>query len=589
MKQFFKFMFASMLGFFLTFLVIIFILAGMIGSLAKLGSSAPKEIKANSVYHLELNAAIMDRVSDNPFETLDVFFGGTKPIGLNSLLRSIEKAKVDDHIQGIFLDLTYTQAGWASMCEIRKHLIDFKESGKFVVAYGDFMTQGAYYLASVADEIYLNPEGAMDFRGLNAEIMFFKNMLEKIGVEAQVIRHGKYKSAGEPFFLERLSAENRAQIQSYLSSMWNTTLKDISDQRGLSVNALNDIADAFATRTPTGALEAGLIDGIAFRDEIMDKLRNKLGKDKGDKVNLVSYERYQRAPTPESLLPLGKRDKIAVIYGEGNIVMGKGDDSSMGAERIAAALRTAREDTTVKAIVFRVNSPGGSALASEIMLREAMLAGEEKPLVVSMGNVAASGGYYVACYADKIIANPNTITGSIGVFGMIPNMQEMFNDKLGITFDNVKTNELADLGSVSRALRPVERQIIKEQIEQIYETFIHHVAEGRGLPVSTVDSIGQGRVWSGVDAKRIGLIDDFGGLDYAIEVAANLAQTDNYRIVELPEIKDFFTRIMEGFGSAKARITKSQMGDAYPIYQRIQSATQNQGILMRMPYDLVIE
>ncbi|TVQ07653.1 MAG: signal peptide peptidase SppA [Bacteroidetes bacterium] len=587
MKQFFKFLLASMVGVFLTLLIVFFIFFGIIASL---GKSDPKPVAKNSVYHLELNSEIIDRSSDNPLDNFNFMsLSSTKTIGLNDLLKNIRKAKLDENIEGIFLDLSFTMAGWASMYEIRNELLDFKESGKFIIAYADYMTQGAYYLASVADEVYLNPQGIIDFRGLNAEVVFLKNMLEKIGVEMQVIRYGKFKSAGEPFFRENLSAENREQMQSYLSSMWNTVIKDISEQRNMTVNELTSIADSFQTRTPEGALEAGMIDGIAFRDEIMDNLKSRLELEDKKEVNLVNFAQYNKAPLPDSMLPIGKRDKIAVIYGYGNIVMESQNDLSMGADRISKALRTARKDTTVKAIVFRVNSPGGSALASEIMLREVMLAVDEKPVVVSMGDLAASGGYYVACYASKIIANPNTITGSIGVFGIVPNMKEMFNDKLGITFDNVKTNELADLGSVSRPLNRTEKQIIQGQIDRIYETFIHHVAEGRGLPVAAVDSIAQGRVWSGVDAKRIGLIDDFGGLNYAIEQAAELAGIEKYRIVEYPEQKPLFEQIMEGFGSVEARFMKARLGNAYPIYQKMQQATENSGILMRMPYDVQID
>ncbi len=587
MKQFFKFLFASMLGFFLTFLLFVFIFIGIIASI---GKKDPVEVAPQSLLHLKLNTPIVDRSSDNPLDGFDFFtFASMKPVGLNELTRNIRKAKEDENVSGIFLDLSMTQTGWSTIREVRELLLDFKESGKFIVAYGDVMTQGAYYLATVADEIYINPEGGVDFRGLNAEVMFLKNMLEKIGIEPQLIRHGKFKSAGEPLFLEKLSPENREQLQDYISSIWNTALKDIGDQRQLSINQLSDIANTFETRSPEGALQAGMIDGIVYRDEVMDIFREKLEIEKDKKVNLVQLARYNNAPLPKSMIPTRTRDKIAVVYGTGNIIMGEGGEGNMGGDRIAEALRKARMDTTVKAIVFRVNSGGGSALASEIMLREAMLAAEEKPFIVSMGDVAASGGYYVACYADKIIANPNTLTGSIGVFGMIPNMQEFFNDKLGITFDNVKTNTLADLGSVSRPLNRVEREIIQSEIERVYETFIHHVAEGRNLPVARVDSIAQGRIWSGVDAKRVGLIDDFGGINYAIEQAAEMAEIENYRIVEYPEQKDLMTMLREGFGGMEARFLRSRLGESYSVYEKMQQATENTGILMRIPYDVSID
>ncbi len=587
MKQFFKFMFASMLGFLITSLVILFLFVGMIASL---GRKEVVKVEPNTILHLTLSAEIYDRSSDNPLESFNFLTGApSSAIGLNDLLKNIRKAKEEENIQGILLDLTTVQTGWATIREIREALIDFKESGKFVVAYGDVMTQGAYYLATAADEILINPEGAIDFRGLNAEVMFLKNMLEKIGIEAQVIRHGKYKSAGEPFFRDDLSSENREQIESYLSSLWNTTLKDIAESRNMTVNQLNEIADDLITRTPSDALESGMIDGIAYHDELRDRLRERLQLAEDVEISMMPYGRFNKTPLPESMLPLGKRDKIAVVYGEGNIIMGEGGDRSMGEEKIAAALKKAREDEEVKAIVFRINSGGGSALASDIMLREAMLAAQAKPLIVSMGDVAASGGYYVAAYADKIIANPNTITGSIGVFGMIPNMQEMFNDKLGLTFENVKTNELADLGSVTRSLTTREREIIQSEIEKVYETFINHVAEGRELPVAKVDSIGQGRVWSGVDAHRIGLVDDFGGLNYAIEQAALMAEVEAYRIVEYPEKKDFFTELWEDVSDVESRIIKRRLGESYRIIERMQQSTENTGILMKMPFEMVIE
>ncbi len=580
-------MFASMLGFFLVSLIFFFFLMGMIAAIASFGSKEPKAVAANSVLHLQLTSQIVDRATDDPLEGFDFLtFTSSKPIGLKQFLVNIRKAKDDNNIKGIFLDMSLTQSGMASAYEIRNAIKDFKQSGKFIVAYGDYMTQGAYYLASVADEIYINPEGAVDFRGLNAQVYFIKNLLEKIGVEVDIIRHGKYKSAGEPLFLEKLSPENRQQTQAYISSMWNTILKDISDSRNLSVNKLNEIADKYMGRTPEGALESGLITGIAYRDEVMDNLKEKLGLTDSRKINFVNYNRYTRTPLPDNMLPTGTRNKIALVYGSGTIVMGEGMEQMMGGERIAEALRTARLDTTVKAIVFRVNSPGGSALASEIILREAMLAAETKPLVVSMGDLAASGGYYVSAYATKIIAQPNTITGSIGVFGAVPNMKEMFNNKLGITFDNVKTNELADLGSISRPLRKVERDIIQESVDRIYDVFIHHVAEGRGLPVATVDSIAQGRVWSGLDAKQIGLVDDLGGLEYAIEQAAQLASLDKYRLVEYPVAKDFVTRLMESLGEVETRFIRSRLGESYDIFMQAKQAAENTGILMRMPYDI---
>jgi protease IV len=588
MRQFFKFLLASILGVFLAFLIFFLVFLGIISSI---GSRDPKPVAANSVLHLQLTNEIVDRGIENPFESFDVAaFRVETAIGLNNLLLTIRKAKEDDNIKGIYLDLTVLQTGWSTVGEIRNQLLDFKESGKFIIAHSDIMTQGAYYLASVADEVYLSPYGVLDFRGINAQVLFVKNMLEKIGVEVEVVRHGKYKGAGEMFFRENLSPENREQILGFTSSIWNAVLTDISQQRGLTINQLHDVANRFLTRTPEGALEAGMIDGILYRDEVMDNLREKLGVESNRKVNLVNYSNYRRAPLPDSMIPAGRRDKIAIVYGSGNVVMGEGSDRSMGGDRIAEALRTARLDTTIRAIVFRINTPGGAVIASDIMLREAILAAEAKPVVVSMGDVAASAGYYVASYAHKIIASPTTITGSIGVFGIVPNMNELLNDKLGITFDNVKTNDLADFGSFNRAMTRTERFIIQESIERFYQNFINHVATGRQLPLATVDSIAQGRVWSAIDAHRIGLVDDFGGLNYAIEQAALLAGIENYRIVEYPVVKSFAEQIRDAFGTAKASIVRSAIGqENFRMYEQVQRVTENSGVLMRLPYDITLE
>jgi protease IV len=590
MKQFFKFMFASMVGFFLSFLIVFFILMGIIASIATFAKKEPVTVSPNSILHLKLNTEIVDRTTDNPAEAFDLLtFAPTRAIGLNELLRNIRKAKEDENIKGIFLDVTFTQTGWATLAEIREQLIDFKNTGKFIIAYSEYMGQGAYYLASVADQVYLSPEGIIDFRGLNAEVAFIKNLLEKIGVEPQLIRHGKFKSAGEPLIMEQLSPENRQQITSYINSIWNSVLKDISESRSLTINELNRIADAFQTRTPELALEAKIIDGILYRDEAIDNIKERLGVDKDKKINLVSYNRYQRAPLPDSMLPQRSRDKIAVIYGSGNMVLGNGTDRNIGADRFAAAIREARRDTTVKAIVLRINSGGGISMAGEIILREAMLASEAKPFIVSMGNIAASAAYYISCYADEIIANPKTLTGSIGVFAVVPNMKNLFNSKLGITFDNVKTNALSDFGSVSRPLNRTERELLQDNVDRVYDTFINKVADGRGLPLAAVDSIAQGKVWSGVDAKRVGLIDEFGGLNYAIERAAALAEIERYRVVEYPVQKDFLQRIRESFDMMEMRILKARLGDAWEIYEQTQKVGEYSGVLMRLPYDITIE
>ncbi len=590
MKEFFKFMFASMLGFFLTSVVIFFIFIGFIVSLATFSTSEKVSVDKNSVLRLELTSEIVEREGRNPFESIDFSTGRpSSAIGLNTLLKTIENAKEDKNISGIFLNVTHLQAGYSTIEDIRRALKDFQESGKFIIAYSEAYMQNAYYLASVADKVYLNPKGAIAFSGINAEIMFFKNMLDKLGIEPQIIRYGEYKSAGEPFFLEKMSEENREQILHYVNSIWNNVLKDIGDSRNLSINHLNNVADNLLTRNAEKALENKMIDGIKYYDEIEKEINSLLGFENEDKkINFISYSRYKNAPTSDILKTRSTRNKIAVVYGMGTIISGDGGERNIASDRIASEIRKARLDESIKAIVFRINSGGGSALASDVILREVMLASKEKPVVASFGDIAASGGYYIACGADYIIANPNTITGSIGVFGLIPNMQEFFNEKLGITFDNVKTNELSDFGSVNRPLTETEKEIIQETIDDVYYTFIEHIANGRNLPIETVDEIGGGRVWSGIDAKKIGLIDDFGGLNYAIIKAAELAEIDKYRIVEYPERKDFFIQLMEDLGGIQDRWIKNLLGNKYKYIEMIDEAEEMTGIQARLPYNVTL-
>ncbi len=590
MKEFFKFMFASMLGFFLTFLLLFLIMVGMIASIATIASKDTVAIDKQSVLHLQLTTEIVDRGGSNPFETFDFMSMSLgKSIGLNDLLDGLERAKADDNISGIYLDLSLVPTGWSTVNEIRKALEDFKESGKFVISYGETYMQNAYFLGSVADKVYLHPEGLIDFRGLNAELFFVKDLLGRLGIDPQVIRHGEYKSAGEPFFLDKMSPENREQTLAYISAIWNNIAADIAISRGLTINHINEVANGLFTRNASLAMEWGMIDGVAFYDEILDVLRNQLGIDEDDDINFITIDRYARAPRPKSMPVPRTRDRIAVVYASGNIVSGSGSDRVIGSDRIAQAIREARLNDNVKAIVFRINSPGGSALASDVILREVKLAAMEKPVVASMGDVAASGGYYIACGADWIMANPTTITGSIGVFGMIPNMQGFFNDKLGVTFDNVKTNRFADFGSITKPLSNSERQMIQEMISDVYDTFIGHVAEGRGLPVAVVDELGAGRVWSGAEAKRNGLIDEFGGLQEAINKAAALAELETYRLKEYPIRKDFLTQLLEDFGGIKNRMIKKELGSAYIYYRQLQDIEEMTGILTRLPYDIIID
>ncbi len=588
MKQFFKFMFASMLGFFLTFVILLFIMIGVIASMA---SRDPVRVADQSVLHLTLTTEIVDRGGGSPFESFDFMsFSPSRAIGLNDILNALEKAADDDKIEGVFLDFSIVAGGWSTIDEIRTAINTFKEeTGKFVVSYGEMYMQNAYYLGSVADELYLHPEGAIDFRGINSELAFLKNMLDKLGIDPQVIRYGEYKSAGEPLFREDMSEENREQIRAYINTIWNNVIGDIATSRGLTINHMNEAADNLWTRNAKLALEHQMVDGLLYRDELYDVLRGHIGLEEDDDIEFITLGRYIEAPDPADFIRSDADEKVAIVYASGNIISGQGGDRTIGSDRIAKALRQARLDEDVKAIVFRINSPGGSALASDVILREVALAAQEKPVVASMGDVAASGGYYIACAADYIMASPNTITGSIGVFGMIPNMQEFFNEKIGITFDNVKTNRHADMPSVSRPLTVREREIIKEGIADVYYTFIGHVAEGRNITESRADELGRGRVWSGTEARQHGLVDGYGGMRMAIEKAAELAELVDYQTVEYPIRKDFITQLMEGFGGIRESRIEEALGDNYRYYRQLQDVQEMTGILTRLPYDIHLE
>jgi len=588
MKQFFKFMLASMTGCLFTFIIIFIFLFILISSISSFSKKEVVVVSENTVLSLTFDQPIFDRTSNNPFENIDfATFKATNLIGLNDIIKNIRKAKTDNRIKGIYLDLSTIDAGIATVEEIRNALIDFKKSKKFIISYGEVYTQKAYYLASVSDKIYMNPEGILDFKGLNAQVMFIKGALQKLEIEPQVIRHGKYKSAIEPLILDKMSDASKEQTLTFINSIWEVMIKNISESRNISITELNDIADSLKTQNPEDAVNCKLIDKLMYKDEVLSDLRYRLGIKENKKINMISLLKYK--DVPENLKPKHSKNKIAVIFATGDIISGEGDERSIGSEKLSETIRDARNDSSIKAIVLRINSPGGSALASEVIWREVYLTSKIKPIVASMGDVAASGGYYIACAANKIIASPNTITGSIGVFGILPNMKGLFNNKLGITFDNVKTNKYADLGDISRPLNESEMLVIQNSIERIYKTFITHVADGRKMTIAQIDSIGQGRVWSGLDAKRIGLIDDFGGLDKAIVLAASFAKLDNYKLIDLPKQKDPFSQIVEQLtGNVKINLISNELGDGYKYYEYIKSLTKMSGVQARLPYNIDI-
>lgn len=587
--QFLKYMLATITGIVVISLIFFLISIGIVSSLISSTEEKPTKIKPNSILYIKFDKPIVDRGSNNPMDNFNFMsFKPNTKLGLNEIVESLEKAKDDSNIKGIFLELSSISTGIATLEEIRNALLDFKKSKKFILSYGDSYTQGTYYLASVADKIYLNPQGMVDFKGLNAEIMFYKGALDKLGIEPQVIRHGKFKSAVEPFIMEKMSPENREQTLTYMKSIWDQLVKGISEQRKISVEDLNFYADSMILKNAKAAFDVKIVDGLKYKDEVLADLKEMSGTPTDNDLELLALSKLKNAPKINADKKISK-DKIAVIYATGQIDMGKGDNENIGSEGLSETIRKARLDKNVKAVVLRINSPGGSALASEIIWREVVLTKKVKPFIACMGDVAASGGYYIACAADTIVAQPNTITGSIGVFGLMFNGQKFLNDKIGVTVDVVKTNAHADIGSTFRKLTTSERNIIQYGVEEIYDVFITHVGEGRNLTKAQVDSIGQGRVWSGANAKNIKLVDVIGGLKDAISIAAKKAKLTDYRIVSLPEQKDPVEQILEQIsGDNETSIMKSQLGESYKYYKSFKNILKMQGIQARLPYDIEI-
>lgn len=575
----------------LSSIIIIIGIAFIIGSaISSTKTSKEIEIKDKTVLKLTLDYPVNDRADNNPFSSLD--FSSMEPkrtLGLDELLTSIRYAQEDKHISGIYLRLTTLPSGMATLEEIRDALIDFKSSGKFVICYSDYLTQKAYYLASVADQIYLNPAGFMEFKGLASELIFFKKTLEKLGLEPEVIRPSgnKFKSAVEPFINEKASEANRLQLSVILNSLWQKMLDDIHNTTKITRDSLNTFASGFMISLAEDALKHKLITALTYEDEFIDLLKAKAGVELSEDLNLVTMEKY--AKKVEKFTNRRSKNKIAVIYASGDIVDGKGSSDEVGSETFVKAIRDAKDDEKVKAIVLRVNSPGGSAMASELMWRELELAKKKKPLVVSMGNYAASGGYYISCNADTIVADHTTITGSIGVFSILFNTQKLFNTHLGITSDTVKTHRYADFPNMMRPFTAEEKNIMQRQVDHIYSLFLKRVADGRNMTIAQVDSIAQGRVWTGADAHRLGLVDVLGGLEDAIRIAAGMAGIDSYQLAAYPEKEDPFSQFFNELGGTMTRrIMESGLQGSYRYYEHLNRATRLHGIQTRIPFTLDI-
>ena len=587
MKQFLKFMFASCLGSALL-LILAFII--MVWTISSSTSKNTVNVKPKSVLYMNLDYEIPDRSNEDDLSMALMNFNGKNSdmSGMNDIIANIDAAKDDPNISGIFLELSSIGTSAANIQEIRSHIIKFRESGKFVISYAETMAQNAYYLATAGDKIYINPEGMLDIHGMASQIMFYKHLLDKLDIEIQIIRgpNNKFKSAVEPYFLDKMSDANRQQMEKLLNSIWFEIVSDINASRGINIDKINELADNLAlTFDANVALEENFVDGLYYRDQIIATIKDLSGIEKSGKINILTNSQYATARPKEK----AHSDKIAVIYASGQIIDGDGDNSTIGSTTLSKAIREARENKKVKAIVMRVNSPGGSALAAEVIRREVELAKAEKPFIISMGNYAASGGYWISTEGDRIFADETTLTGSIGVFGTFPNAKKVLNETVGLTFDVVKTNENADFGSIAEPLTPYQKSMLQKHVGNTYNDFTSLVARTRGLRQSYVDSIGQGRVWSGVDALEIGLVDELGGLDKAIEYAAKQANLEKYSIKNYPKQQNLMETLMNG--NIQEPYTKSlikkRLGSNYTYVETIENITKLDGVQALMPFMIV--
>jgi len=589
MKSFLKYTLATITGIIIASVLFFIVILASFSAIVSSGNK-PVSISNNSILVLKAGVTIPDRGDQNPLAGIDLFNMTLSPTpGLNEILNNIEKASGDNKIKGILIENGLLPSGWATTEEIRNALLKFREKGKFVISYSDYiLTQECYYLATSADKIFINPGSMVDFKGLSSEVMFFKKALEKIGIDVQVIRHGKFKGAVEPFILDKLSDENRTQIKDYAGSLWNQVIGDISKLRNIPADQLNKLADNLDGNFAPRAFETKLVDGLKYRDELIDTLKIMSGVSKDKELNLISMTKYSKVPDTKTTY--SAKNKIAVIYASGTIVTGKGNDSNIGGNYYADVIRKARLDTSIKAIVLRVDSPGGSATASDLMWRELDLSAKVKPVVISMGNYAASGGYFISAPGTKIYADPMTISGSIGVFGLIPNAGKLLEDKLGLTTEIVNTNKNSDFPSILRPMKPYEKELMQLSIEKIYSDFVSKVASGRKMSSASVDSIGQGRVWSGTSALKIGLVDEIGGLKDAIKGASKLAGTESFSVKELPVLEDPYTRIFSQLtGEVKQSILKNELGESVKYYNMVQEIKAMSGIQARLPYFIDIQ
>ena len=578
MKKILKNILSTIIGIISSIIILSIILIGFV---AFLSPDKQVKVKENSILKIDLSStAVVERRATNPFDALNMSGKLKQSLEIKEILDNIEKAKNDINIKAIYLNNQNIDAGLSQTEEIRNKLLEFKTTGKPIIAYSEVYSQASYYLSSVANNIYLNPEGIIELKGLSISPMFYKGLLEKLDIDMQIIRHGKFKSAVEPFTLDKMSKSNREQMTLFLNSIANNIMDSIASQRGLSLSQIQRHADKLSLENAKICLELNYVDALLYQDQINDSLLAISGS---EKLNFISLNKYTDVIVKKKDI---SRNKIAIIYATGTINSGEGDENSIGSETTAKAIKDAREDKNVKAIVFRINSGGGSALASDVIWRETILTKRaKKPIVVSMGDYAASGGYYIACAADSIVANPTTLTGSIGVFGMVPNLQNFYKNKLGITIDTVNTNKSADMGT-NRPLTNYERNKIQKSVSYIYNGFIAKVGDGRRMNTINVDEIGEGRIWSGYDAKLIGLIDTYGGIEKAIDIASSLANIEEYRVISLPKKKDPLQELLLSLGSGVniSDVIIQKLGFKTELIDPVESLLNADKIQARLPF-----
>lgn len=590
MKEFIKITLASMTGFFLsiilTSILSVFLFIVLLAAIGAMGDPSVS-ISKNTVLELKFDYEVPERSYEPLFEG-DAFSWSKKIIGLNEIIKNIRKAKSDDNIAGIYLNLNNLQiGGFAQVDAIRDALIDFKTSGKFIIAHGDAVSQKAFYLSSVADKIFLAPVGALDFRGLAIQYLYIKKLLEKLNIEPQIFYYGKYKSAIEIFNNEKMSDENRLQTSELLNSMYKHFLSRLENARGIKSAELHRIADNYLIQTPQDAYNYKFIDSVIYIDQVYDIMKSELKIKRTENIKFIPLSRYRNV---KSETEKSENDRIAVIYATGEIARVKGNENTIGEDNIINAIRAAKNNKKVKAIVMRVNSPGGDALLSDLIWREVVLAKEKKPFIVSMGAVAASGGYYISCAADTIVAEPTTITGSIGVFGVVPNMQKFFSNKLGITFDEIGTGKYSNFDGVTKPFNQSEKIIFQKSVDRVYETFVQKVANGRKKSFNEIHKIGQGRIWTGIQAKEIGLIDVIGDLNDALQIASKMAKITKFNIIELPRQKDPVQKFIDAFNAeVRSVLTEFGLKEEIAVALKLKEILKYEGVQTRMPVNLIIE